>query len=209
MSFSPPSPPAPHPPTITAPLWSPSSPELLKQPPNWCFLPSFFLLHLTSPIILLPDWISCKTAPTDVYNPPVFPIGNRTKSNPQPGIQGLLSSDSSFSIWHPMLPSPVPGAPVHGTIWGSLSRSLNTLPLYWLFLHAGILYLLVMTALSNSMPPFNTSPKHHLLLEAIFHNLYSSPEGDGHPLQNSCLENPMDRGAWRAIIVHGVAKSGT
>jgi len=66
-----------------------------------------------------------------------------------------------------MLPSPVPGAPVHGTIWGSLSRSLNTLPLYWLFLHAGILYLLVMTALSNSMPPFNTSPKHHLLLEAF------------------------------------------
>ena len=30
--------------------------------------------------------------------------------------------------------------------------------------------------------------------------LGSSPgEGDGHPLQCSCLENPMDRGAWRAI----------
>ena len=23
--------------------------------------------------------------------------------------------------------------------------------------------------------------------------------GHGNPLQNSCLENPMDRGAWRAI----------
>ena len=32
--------------------------------------------------------------------------------------------------------------------------------------------------------------------------------GGGHsnPLQHSCLENPMDRGAWRAAV-HGVAKS--
>ena len=31
-------------------------------------------------------------------------------------------------------------------------------------------------------------------------------EGDGTPLQYSCLENPMDRGAWWAAV-HGVAKS--
>ena len=30
--------------------------------------------------------------------------------------------------------------------------------------------------------------------------------GHGNPLQYSCLENPMDRGAWRATV-HGVAKS--
>ena len=30
-------------------------------------------------------------------------------------------------------------------------------------------------------------------------------EGNGSPLQHSCLENPMDRGAWRATV-HGVAK---
>ena len=30
-------------------------------------------------------------------------------------------------------------------------------------------------------------------------------EGNGHPLQYSCLENPMDRGAWWATV-HGVAK---
>ena len=30
----------------------------------------------------------------------------------------------------------------------------------------------------------------------------------GKPLQYSCLENSMDRGAWRAIV-HGVAKSQT
>ena len=34
----------------------------------------------------------------------------------------------------------------------------------------------------------------------------SSGQGNGHPLQCSCLENPMDRGAWRATV-HGVTKS--
>ena len=33
-------------------------------------------------------------------------------------------------------------------------------------------------------------------------------EGNGTPLQYSCLENPMDGGAWWAIV-HGVAKSWT
>ena len=36
----------------------------------------------------------------------------------------------------------------------------------------------------------------------------SSGGGHGNPLQYSCLENPMDRGAWQAAV-HGVAKSGT
>ena len=33
-------------------------------------------------------------------------------------------------------------------------------------------------------------------------------EGNGNPLQCSCLENPMDRGAWQATV-HGVANSQT
>ena len=36
----------------------------------------------------------------------------------------------------------------------------------------------------------------------------SPGEGNGNPLQYSCLENPMDRGAWRATV-HRVAKSWT
>ena len=32
--------------------------------------------------------------------------------------------------------------------------------------------------------------------------------GHGNPLQYSCLENPMNRGAWQATV-HGVAKSQT
>ena len=33
-------------------------------------------------------------------------------------------------------------------------------------------------------------------------------EGNGNPLQCSCLENLMDKGAWQATV-HGVAKSQT
>ena len=33
-------------------------------------------------------------------------------------------------------------------------------------------------------------------------------EGNGNPLQYSCLENSMDRGAWQPTV-HGVAKSQT
>ena len=36
----------------------------------------------------------------------------------------------------------------------------------------------------------------------------SPGEGNGYPLQYSCLENPMDGAAWRATV-HGVAKSRT
>ena len=36
----------------------------------------------------------------------------------------------------------------------------------------------------------------------------SPGEGNGNLLQNSCLENPMDRGAWRATV-HRVRDSGT
>ena len=34
----------------------------------------------------------------------------------------------------------------------------------------------------------------------------SPGEGNGNPLQSSCLENPMDRGAWRATV-HRVSES--
>ena len=38
------------------------------------------------------------------------------------------------------------------------------------------------------------------------HGLGKSPgEGNGNPLQYSCQENPMDRGAWRATV-HGVTQ---
>ena len=36
----------------------------------------------------------------------------------------------------------------------------------------------------------------------------SPGEGNGNPLQYSCLESPMDRGAWWATV-HGIAESQT
>ena len=36
----------------------------------------------------------------------------------------------------------------------------------------------------------------------------SPGEGNGNPLQYSCLENPKDKGAWQATV-HGVAKNQT
>ena len=36
----------------------------------------------------------------------------------------------------------------------------------------------------------------------------SPGEGNGNPLQYSCLENPMEGGAWQATV-HGVAKTRT
>ena len=43
----------------------------------------------------------------------------------------------------------------------------------------------------------------------IYHVLQDAPgEGNGNPLQDSCLENPTDRGAWWATV-HGVTKSRT
>ena len=38
-------------------------------------------------------------------------------------------------------------------------------------------------------------------------NRMGTGERNGNPLQYSCLENPMDRGAWRAIV-HGIARVG-
>ena len=35
----------------------------------------------------------------------------------------------------------------------------------------------------------------------------SPGKGNGNPLQNFCLENPMDRGAWPGTV-HGVARVG-
>ena len=45
-------------------------------------------------------------------------------------------------------------------------------------------------------------------LDSISGSGRSPGGGYGHPLKYSCLENPMDRGAWWATV-HGVSKSQT
>ena len=61
-------------------------------------------------------------------------------------------------------------------------------------------------------------PKSNMIFDiwgtSIFHYIYNNTfylvggEGNGNPLQYSCLENSVDRGAWWAAI-HGVAQSRT
>ena len=50
--------------------------------------------------------------------------------------------------------------------------------------------------------------KHPITTSQRFFLGRSPGEGNGNPLQYSCLGNPMDRGAWQATV-HGVAKSRT
>ena len=47
---------------------------------------------------------------------------------------------------------------------------------------------------------------HYLFYMPNYTDLYNIGEGNGNPLQYSCLENPIDKGAWRATV-HEVRKS--
>ena len=49
---------------------------------------------------------------------------------------------------------------------------------------------------------------HIVLIYFLLRSSFPNGEGNGTPLQHSCLENPMDGGAWWATV-HGVAKSRT
>ena len=81
-------------------------------------------------------------------------------------------------------------------------------------------YLLTAFTASILFPPLKSESESLSLMSDSLrpHGLYSpwnSPplvpqfgEGNGTPLQYSCLENPMDGGAWWAAV-HGVAKSWT
>ena len=54
-----------------------------------------------------------------------------------------------------------------------------------------------------NLPKFTQKEKHHLNTP-----LSINGEGNGTQLQYSCLENPMDGGAWKAAV-HGVAEGRT
>ena len=62
---------------------------------------------------------------------------------------------------------------------------------------------------SWNFPGKNTGVGCHFLLQKINKTqFFVSGEGDGTPLQYSCLENPKDSGAWQAAV-HAVAQSRT
>ena len=61
-------------------------------------------------------------------------------------------------------------------------------------------------ALMVKNPPANAGDIRDMGL--ILGSARSPGKGNGNPLQNSCLENSMDRGSWRAAV-HGVPKNHT
>ena len=56
-------------------------------------------------------------------------------------------------------------------------------------------------ALLESLASFKNKQKPTFISIFFFLNiLHINGEGNGNALQHSCLENPVDRGAWRAAI---------
>ena len=60
----------------------------------------------------------------------------------------------------------------------------------------------------SSLYYYNTGEDRYLTPAEILLPRNFPGEGNGNPLQYSCLENPMDGGNWQAAV-HGVAKSRT
>ena len=85
-------------------------------------------------------------------------------------------------------------------------------PAYRLGIHMFVLYVHVSTSafqISSSIPFFSSVGKESACsagdLGSTAGQGRSPGKGNSNPLQYSCLENPMDRGAWRATV-HGVAR---
>ena len=86
--------------------------------------------------------------------------------------------------------------------WNSKKHNLN-LPLIFNYLHSTY----IIFGLSWWLRQYRICLQ--CRRHGLIHGSGRSPgEGNGHPLQYSCLENSMDRGAWW-VTVHGVAKSQT
>ena len=74
--------------------------------------------------------------------------------------------------------------------------------------HHIILFLASIMCKTDIIFPFPPHPLANLCHWAGIQGDIRAGEGNGTPLQYSCLENPMDGRAWKAAV-HGVAKSRT
>ena len=92
---------------------------------------------------------------------------------------------------------------VHSFPW--ISGSLQNNQLVFLFMFICPCYNLEMSFLHSSVS--KESAYNARDLDSVPRLGRSLGEGNGNPLQYSCLENPMDREAWRAIV-HGIARVG-
>ena len=78
----------------------------------------------------------------------------------------------------------------------------------YIYIHSRFFRLFSHMLLQNteqSYTCYTVGPCWLLILYAV---VCVSEKGNGNPLQYSCLENPVDRGAWQATV-HSIAKSRT
>ena len=121
-------------------------------------------------------------------------------------------TQSCLTLCDPMDQS-LPGSSVHGIFqarlleWAAISQIRHNYTYTTSFLSLSVLPLSHPSKLSQraKLGTLCYIATSHLL--SISHTVvYIFGEGNGTPLQDSCLENPMARGAWWAAV-HGVAKS--
>ena len=137
-----------------------------------------------------------------------------------------VKSESEVAQSCPTLSDPMdcspPGSSIHGIFqarvleWGAIAFSFHVLAIVNsavmnIRVHVSLSILVSLASLTtyilrkySSIPIVCKLSRNLfcLVLKALF------GEGNGNPLQYSCLENPTDGGAWWAAV-HGVAKSRT
>ena len=67
------------------------------------------------------------------------------------------------------------------------------------------MYIYIICGASQGGSAVNNLPTNIEDMSSVFGSGRSPGEGNGNPLQYSCLENPMDRGVWWTSV-HEVAK---
>ena len=119
----------------------------------------------------------------------------------------------SFTVWGSELEPPAPLQ----TSCMTLPPLQDTLHLFMLFFHSSTGHSLICLYLQASLLSMHYSPDGSEVktsacnagdLGWIPGSGRSLGEGNGNPPQYSCLENPVDRGAWWATV-HGVTESDT
>ena len=118
------------------------------------------------------------------------------------GACGFFCYSSTSAIPAP-LPRSTPGKTCVSSCLTSFGYQLKSELLRNVFLDSSVCYNYQYVF---SVVGFPDGSEH--CLDIFYPFKYFFGEGSGNPLQYSCLENPMDRGAWRATV-DGVAKNRT
>ena len=111
-----------------------------------------------------------------------------------PGVVLRLPFGVTATLFPAAAPSGIPTTGVQGSRFSTSSPAL-------VIFHSALFKLDLVTPVVKNLPAMWAT-------RSIPGSGRSPGEGNGYPLQYSCLENPTDRGAWRATV-HGVSKSRT